>query len=150
MWFCFFPLLSEAIQEHYWYSFGSSKQPGKENPLMDMDKKERTATVLLLKVPPESWSRKKAVKGTKKKECSALSKPETKQCPLLAPAIEENSCLCRQIDFFFSFSCHWTLQTTGCWSPAETLACAWDYAAKSKGVSWPFRQAVTGALSWGQ
>lgn len=32
-----------------------------------MDKKEGTATVLLPKVPPESWSTKKAAKGTKKK-----------------------------------------------------------------------------------
>lgn len=82
----------------------------------------------------------------------ALSETETKQCPLLAPAIEENSCLCRQIlFFFFSFSCNWTLQTTGCSSPAETQAYTRDCAAaKSKGVSWPFRLAVTGALSRGQ
>ena len=146
MWFCFFPPLSKAIQERYCYSFSSSKQSGKQNPLMDMDKKEGTATVLLPKVPPESWSRKKAAKGTTTKK-SALSEPETKQCPLLAPAIEENSCLCRQILFFFQLSCNWTLQTTGCSSPAETQACASDYAAKSKGVSWPFRLAVTGALS---
>lgn len=78
-------------------------------------------------------------------QTSALSEPETKQCPLLTPAIEENSSLCRQI-FFFGFSCNWTLQTTGCSSPAETQACAWDYTAKSKGISWPFRLAVTGAL----
>lgn len=52
--------------------------------------------------------------------------------------------------FFFSFSCNWTLQTTGCSSPAETQAYTWGCAAKSKGVSWPFRLAVTGALSRGQ
>lgn len=52
MWFCFFPLLSKAIWE----------QSGKQNALMDMDKKEGMMTVLLLKVPPESWSRKKAAK----------------------------------------------------------------------------------------
>lgn len=39
----------------------------------------------------------------------ALSETETKQCPLLAPAIEENSCLCRQILFFFFL----TLAVTG-------------------------------------
>lgn len=66
MWFCFFPPLSKAIQERYCYSFSSNKQPGKQNPLMDMDKKEGTATILP-KVPPESWSRKKAAKGTEKK-----------------------------------------------------------------------------------
>lgn len=49
--------------------------------------------------------------------------------------------------FFFSFSCNWTLQTTGCSSPAETRAYTRDCAAKSKGVSW---LAVTGALSRGQ
>lgn len=65
MWFCFFPPLSKAIQEHYCYSLSSSSRKfGKQNPLMDMGKKEGTATVLLLKVPPESWSRKKAAKGT--------------------------------------------------------------------------------------
>lgn len=52
--------------------------------------------------------------------------------------------------FFFSFSCNWTLQTTGCSSPAETQAYTRDCAAKSKGVSWPFRLAVTGAPSCGQ
>lgn len=62
MWFCFFPLLSKAIQERSCCSFSSSKQSGKQNPLMDMDKKEGMVTVLLLKVPPESWSRKKAAK----------------------------------------------------------------------------------------
>lgn len=106
MWFCFFPPLSKAIQEHYCYGFSSSKQSGKQNPLVDMDKMEAMATVLLPKAPPKSWSWKKATKRTKqtKKHYSALSETETKQCPLLAPAIEENSCLCRQILFFLALA----------------------------------------------
>ena len=52
MWFCFFPPLSNAIKEHHCYSFSSSKQSGKQDFLMDVDKKEGTVTVLP-KVPPE-------------------------------------------------------------------------------------------------
>lgn len=64
MWFCFFPPLSKAAQECYCYSFSSSKESGKQNPLMHVDKKEGTMNVLLLKVPPQSWSRNKAEKET--------------------------------------------------------------------------------------
>lgn len=99
MWFCFFPPFSKAAQECYYYSFSSSKQSGKQSPLMDMDKKEGTMTVVLLKVPPQLLSRNKHQKNR-----WALSELETKQCPLLAPAAEENSCLRREIIFFFSFS----------------------------------------------
>lgn len=85
---------------------------------------------------------------------------EQKKTPNLSPfrakaVSSADSCnwgkfLFMQTDFFFlfGFSCNWTLQTTGCSSPAERQTCAWDYAAKSKGISWPFRLAVTGALSW--
>lgn len=62
---------------------------------MDMDKKEGTMTVVLLKVPPQLLSRNKHQKNR-----WALSELETKQCPLLAPAAEENSCLRREIIFF--------------------------------------------------
>lgn len=51
MWFCFFPLLSKAVQEQYCYS--SNKRSGEQISLMDMDNIEGAAAVLLPEVPPE-------------------------------------------------------------------------------------------------
>lgn len=93
MWFCFFPLLSKATQEPYCYS--SNKQPGKQTSLTDVDEIERAATVLLPKVPPEGHGA--ARWWQKEQKPHSPSEQEAKQCPLLAPAAEENSYLRREL-----------------------------------------------------